>query len=287
MTTPIADSIPESLPSKEELHPATGRLPRPGYYRFKMVIAFDGSRYAGWQFQLSGLAVQQCVEEALKKLFPGSLGVHGCSRTDAGVHALALVAHADVPKKEFRIPTQKLTLALNAHLPEDIRIQQVLRCPQDFHAQYHTTAKEYRYQVWNHAGMNPLLQNRVWHVPRKLDLEAMRRAAKFLEGRRDFRSFACVHNEWIDNTVRTIHCCRIQRRGHHLTFVIRGDGFLYKMCRSMVGTLVQVGLGRFTPEAVQSMLQEKNRESAGMSAPAHGLTLWKVWYGNEKTRRAD
>ena len=285
MDSPQVSSSAALLP-KEELHPATARLPLPGYYRFKMVIAFDGSRYAGWQFQLSGLAIQQCVQEALCKLFPGSLGVHGCSRTDAGVHALALVAHADVPKKEFRIPPRKLVLALNAHLPEDIRIQRVQRCAQDFHAQYHATAKEYRYQLWNHPGMNPLFQNRVWHVPRKLNLEAMREAATYLEGRQDFRSFACVHAQWVENTIRTVHCCRIQRRGSHLTFIIRGDGFLYQMCRTLVGTLVQVGLGRFSPEGVKAMLRQKDREVAGMSAPAHGLTLWKVWYGDKKTRQA-
>lgn len=263
---------------KATLYPASGRLPRPGYYRFKLVIAFDGTHYAGWQFQLSGLAVQQCVETALRKLFPGSLGVHGCSRTDAGVHALGLVAHADVPKKEFRIPFPKLLLALNAHLPEDIRIQKVSRCPQNFHAQYQTHAKEYRYLLWNHPGMNPLLSQRAWHVPKALDLEAMRAAARFLVGRQDFRSFACNHDQFIENTVRTLYRCQILRRGPQLTFIIAGDGFLYKMCRSMVGTLVQVGLGRFTPAEVQTMLEKKDRESAGMSAPAWGLTLWKVWY---------
>lgn len=261
------------------LYPASGQTPRPGYYRFKLTIAFDGTRYAGWQFQTSGIAVQQRIEEALLRLFPGSLGVHGCSRTDAGVHAMGLIAHADVPQKEFRIPFGKLLLALNAHLPEDIRILNVGRCQQSFHAQFQTRAKEYRYLVWNHSGMNPLLIKRAWHVSRTLDLPAMRLAASYLVGEKDFRSFACNHSQFIERTVRTLYCCRIQRSQQHLlTFVIRGNGFLYKMCRSIVGTLVQVGLGRFTPADIQTMLEKKNRESAGMSAPAHGLTLWKVWY---------
>ena len=281
--TPSSGSVPArgtlaSGLSKEELYPASGRFPRKGYYRFRMTIAFDGTHYAGWQFQLSGLAVQQCVETALKALFPGSLGVHGCSRTDAGVHALGLVAHADVPRKEFRIPIRKLILALNAHLPEDIRIQKVSRCPQDFHAQYQAHSKEYRYQVWNHPGMNPLLIARAWHVAKTLDLVSMRRAAALFVGKKDFRSFACNHDQFIENTVRTLTRCQIQKRGHLLTFVIEGNGFLYKMCRSIVGTLVQVGLGRYTPADVEAMFEKRDRESAGMSAPAEGLTLWKVSY---------
>lgn len=271
---------PSSIPATPaDLYPASGRSPRTGYYRFKLTIAFDGTRYAGWQFQTSGIAVQQRIEEGLRQLFPGSLGVHGCSRTDAGVHAMGLIAHADVPQKEFRIPFPKLILALNAHLPPDIRILQVSRCQQNFHAQFQTRAKEYRYLVWNHPGMNPLLLTRAWHIPRELDLPAMRLAASYLVGEKDFRSFACNHSQFIERTVRTLYCCRIQRSQQNLlTFVIQGNGFLYKMCRSIVGTLVQVGLGRFTPADIQSMLEKKNRESAGMSAPAHGLTLWKVWY---------
>ncbi len=264
--------------SKEELYPACRRTPKEGYYRFRMSIAFDGTNYAGWQFQLSGISIQQRIEEALLKLFPGSLGVHGSSRTDAGVHSLGLVAHADVPKKEFRIPIRKLILALNAHLPQDIRIQKVSRCPQDFHAQYHSLGKEYRYQIWNHPGMNPMLWKYAWHIPQQLNLEAMRKAASYLEGTHDFRSFACNHEQFIENTVRTLYCCQILRKGHLITFIIQGNGFLYKMCRSIVGTLVQIGTGRFSPESIQTMLEKKNRESAGMSAPALGLTLWKVSY---------
>ncbi len=254
------------------------RTPREGYHRFKLKIAFDGTRYAGWQFQTSGIAVQQRVEEALRALFPGTLGIHGCSRTDAGVHALCLVAHSDIPKNEWRIPLCKLPLALNAHLPEDIRIMETSECPQSFHAQYDTKAKEYRYTVWNYPGMNPLLLGKAWHVARKLDLEAMRKAAQYLVGEHDFASFACHHNQPVKTTVRTLFTCDIRRsQRHQLTFVLRGNGFLYKMCRSIVGTLVQIGLGRFSPDEVPEMLANKNRETAGMSAPAGGRTVWQVW----------
>lgn len=262
---------------------AKERIVREGCIRFRLTIAYDGTNYAGWQFQQSGLAVQQCVQEALRKLFPGLIGVQGCSRTDAGVHALALEAHADVPKKEFRIPLKKLLLAINAHLPEDIRILKVSRCPQTFHAQYSTVGKQYRYMVWNHPGMNPLLLGRAWHVGKHLDLQKMKQAADYLIGKQDFRSFAANHDQFIENTIRTLYLCKIQKSGPLLTFIIEGDGFLYKMCRGIVGTLVQVGLGRFQSEDVRTMLKKKDREATGMSAPAHGLTLWKVFYKKPKS----
>jgi len=247
--------------------------------KYKIILAYDGSRYEGWQVQKIGTGVQEKVEGALAKLFPSRPRLHSSSRTDTGVHALGMVAHFEVPRHEAKIPGRKLVLALNAWLPEDIRVLSANRAASTFHARFDATGKQYRYFVWNHPAMNPLLRHTAWHVPRPLDLRAMREAAKLLIGRHDFQSFAANPGYSRESTVRTLSGCRIRKQGPLLTFLIEGDGFLYRMCRGIVGTLVQVGLGKFSPEAVSSMLKRRERSAAGMSAPAHGLVLWKVLYG--------
>jgi len=226
--------------------------------------------------------VQQRLEEALKQLFPNAGRIHGSSRTDTGVHALGMVAHFEVPKAEFRMTTRKLLIAINACLPPDIRVMAANRASTKFHARFDARGKQYRYSVWNHSAMNPLLRSQAWHVPGVLDLDAMRRAAKLLVGRHDFKSFAANRNYEMESNVRTLTRCEVRRSGTALTFIIEGDGFLYKMCRGIVGTLVQVGLGKFSSEEVRAMLEAKDRRAAGMTAPAHGLVLWKVFYGNTK-----
>lgn len=246
--------------------------------RFKLTIAYDGTRYEGWQAQKIGTGVQEKVEEALAKLFPSRPRVHSSSRTDTGVHALGMVAHFEVPRAEFKMPVRKLALALNAWLPEDIRVLSAVRAPKDFHARFQATGKQYRYLVWNHAAMNPLLRHTAWHVPRKLDLQTMRVAASLFVGRHDFRAFAANPGYAKESTVRTLTRCEIRRSGSLLTFIIQGDGFLYKMCRGIVGTLVQVGLGKFPPGDIKRILAAKDRRVAGVSAPAHGLVLWRVFY---------
>jgi tRNA pseudouridine38-40 synthase len=249
--------------------------------KFKLVLAYDGTQYQGWQWQKIGLGVQQRVEEAFAKLFPTPARVHGSSRTDTGVHALGMVAHVEIPAAEFNMPDSKLVLALNAHLPEDIRVLSARRCAADFHARFNAHRKQYRYFLWNHTGMNPLLRHAAWHVPRSLDLPAMRAAARFFLGKRDFKSFAANRNYEMENTVRTITRLDLRRAGPQLTFIIEGDGFLYKMCRGIVGTLVQVGAGKIKPQDIPAILESRDRRVAGMTAPAHGLVLWKVFYGGK------
>ncbi len=246
--------------------------------KFKLTIAYDGTHYEGWQVQKIGTGVQQKVEEALARLFPSQPGVHGSSRTDTGVHALGLVAHFEVPRDEFRMPVRKLALAINAWLPQEVRVWAAVRAPRDFHARFDAAGKQYRYSVWNHPAMNPLLRHRAWHVPRPLDLHAMRTAAPAFVGRHDFRSFAANPGYKKESTVRTLTRCDIKRSGPLLTFTIEGDGFLYKMCRGVVGTLVQVGLGKFPADEIKRMLAKKDRRVAGMTAPAQGLVLWRVYY---------
>ena len=246
--------------------------------KLKLTVAYDGSAYQGWQAQKIGLGVQQKVEEALAKLFPSAPRVHGSSRTDTGVHALGLVAHFEVPAAECRMAPDKTLLAINAWLPADIRVMAVSRVAGKFHARFDAAGKQYRYFAWNHPAMNPLLINRAWHVKRKLDLPAMRRAAKMFVGRHDFRSFRANPTYDTDSTVRTVKRCDLRRNGPLLTFIIEGDGFLYKMCRGIVGTLVQVGDGKIAPQEVKKIFAQCDRRVAGMTSPACGLYLWKVFY---------
>lgn len=250
--------------------------------KFKLTIAYDGTCYEGWQVQKIGTGVQQRVEEALARLFPSRPRVHSSSRTDTGVHALGMVVHFEVPAIECAMSRGKLALALNAWLPADVRVLRATRAPGDFHARFSATGKQYRYYVWNQAAMNPLLRHTAWHVPRSLDLRAMRRAAAAFLGKHDFQSFAANAGYAKASNVRSLWRCDLKKAGALLTFVIEGDGFLYKMCRGIVGTLVQVGLGKFSADAMNVLLAKKDRRLAGMTAPAHGLVLWKVFYRNKR-----
>ena len=249
--------------------------------RFKLTLAYDGAGYSGWQIQKTGTGVQEKVEHALASVSGRVVRLHSSSRTDTGVHALGMVAHVDLPWDPARMPLRKLPLAINAHLPDDIQVTSVQRAPAGFHARFWAIGKEYRYQVWNDRFMNPLLRHQAWHVPSQLDLAAMRLAAAQLEGRHDFRSFAATRNHAIQDTVRTVTRCALRKQGPLITFTIRADGFLYKMCRGFVGTLIQVGQGKIQPAALGQVLRSRDRRAAGMSAPAHGLILWKVFYPTE------
>jgi len=258
--------------------PATTEHSAPDLRKYRLTIAYDGSAYEGWQVQKIGTGVQAIVEQALAKLFTCTPRLHSSSRTDTGVHALGMVAHFQVPRTERTIPGRKLVLALNAWLPEDVRVLSAARAARGFHARFDAAGKQYRYFAWNHPAMNPLLRHTAWHVPRPLDVRAMRAAAPLFVGKHDFQSFAASTDYAKGSTVRTLTRCDLSRRGPLLTFVIEGDGFLYKMCRGIVGTLVQVGQGKFAADEVRRMLAKKDRRVAGMTAPAQGLVLWKVFY---------
>ena len=247
--------------------------------KLKLTIAYDGAQYAGWQTQKTGLGVQQRVEEAVARIFPHAGPLRASSRTDTGVHALGMAAHLEIPDKEFKISPSKAALAINAHLPRDIRIMAASRCRADFDARFSARGKQYRYFVWTGPAMNPLLRHTAWHVSRPLDLRAMRSAAKLFPGRRDFKSLAGTRPYEMNSTVRVLTRCDIKRNGPLLTFIFEGEGFLYKMCRGIVGTLVQVGQGKIAPGAIKQILDKKDRRAAGMTAPARGLVLWKVYYG--------
>jgi len=254
--------------------------------KFKLTIAYDGTSYQGWQVQKIGTGVQEKIEAALAKLFPSHPRLHSSSRTDTGVHALGMVAHFEVASAEIRLSPARLGLAINAWLPQDIRVVSAARVRKDFHARFDATGKQYRYFVWNHSVMNPLIRHTAWHVTRPLDIGAMRAAAPALIGKHDFRSFSANQGYAKTSTVRTLTRCDLRRSGRLLTLIIEGDGFLYRMCRGIAGTLVQVGLGKFPAEEIKPMLARKDRRMAGMTAPAHGLVLWRVFYQKQsKVRR--
>jgi len=245
--------------------------------KIKLTIAYDGAAYAGWQAQKVGLGVQQLVEEAMAKILPGARRLHSSSRTDAGVHALGMVAQVEITDRPA-MTMRKLALALNAHLPPDIRVMAVTRARPEFDARFDAKGKQYRYFIWNAPAMNPLQRHHAWHVARPLNLAAMRAAAKLFLGRHDFKSLAATRAYEMKSTVRTLSRCDIQRRGPSITVIIEGDGFLYKMCRGIVGTLTQIGQGKIVVDEVKTILDKKDRRAAGMTAPAHGLVLWKVFY---------
>jgi tRNA pseudouridine38-40 synthase len=247
-----------------------------------LTLAFDGAAYHGWQRQVSGHTVQNHLEAALARLFPSKPETTGSSRTDAGVHARGMVVHFDVDPVDLRMAETQLALAINALLPADIRVQHATLTEATFHARFDALGKQYRYHIWNAPTMNPLRRTDAWHVPKPLDLAAMRAAAVKLIGRHDFRAFTSNRGDLLEDPVRTLRRLCIRRAGPLHTFVIEGDGFLYKMCRGIVGTLVLIGQGEMKPGQIDALLASGDRSEAGPNAPAHGLVLWKVFYPDGK-----
>jgi tRNA pseudouridine38-40 synthase len=244
-----------------------------------LTISYDGRPFQGWQSQAHRDTIQDRIENALSALCAGGrISVHGSGRTDAGVHALAQVAHADVPAS-IRHPPERWILALNAHLPPEIRVLAVRVVPADFHARFDATGKVYRYRIWNAPVLPPFELGRAWHFPNPLDFEMLNRAAHLLVGRHDFAGFAARRSRPGENTVRTIRDISIRRRGALVTLSFHGDGFLYKMVRLMTGTLVRCAQHRAGLDWVQGLLAEPaGATKTSFAAPADGLYLVRVLY---------
>ena len=244
--------------------------------RYKIVFAFDGTAYAGYQFQENGIAVQQKLEEVLAYLNRSPVRIFGCSRTDAGVHAKGFVAHFDFDKP---IPPKNLIRAMNTRLPEDIRVLRASYARPDFDARKDAKGKEYRYFLYNADILPPHLVPYWAFTYRKLDVAAMQKAAAYFVGRHDYVSFAANPHREISSTVRNIFSFTVKKTGPRIVFSVRGDGFLYKQVRSMVGFLVRVGKGEEPPEAVAQMLRDTPARTARVpTAPGRGLFLWQVFY---------
>jgi tRNA pseudouridine38-40 synthase len=243
----------------------------------KLTVQYDGSAYVGWQRQPSGVAIQQLLEDALAPIAHGLTTVHGAGRTDAGVHALAQTASATITSE---LPGPTMVRAMNAVLPADVRVLTVEDMPAAFHARFDARSKTYEYRIVNAPLVSAFLHRYVWHVPQPLDLEAMRTAAGALIGRHDFAGFQGAGTP-VASTERTILSLDIEDGGgFDLPLVIRitGDGFLRHMVRNIVGTLVEVGVGRWDPWRPLAVLDSRDRSQAGRTAPPQGLFLTRVGY---------
>lgn len=249
---------------------------KPKTRRYKLTIAYDGGVYAGFQLQDNGPSIQQALEEALLHVAREPVKTFGSGRTDAGVHARGQVVHCDISKP---IPPPNLRRALNARLPEDIRVMRVKIVADDFDARKSTHGKEYRYFLYNADILPPTERPFRAFFKKHLDLAAMRDAARRFEGRHDFVSFAANPNREIYTTVRTIYKFTVTKKGPLFTFSVSGEGFLYKQVRSMVGFLISVGRGVERPEAVGELLAAAAPRTARVeTAPPRGLFLWRVFY---------
>ena len=257
--------------------------------RLKFIVAYDGSPFAGWQSQAHGNTIQDHLERAFKRVTGWPVRVHGAGRTDAGVHALAQCAHADVANKV--LPPARWTEALNALLPPAIRVMRCQYVSSDFHARVSAKGKIYRYRIWSAPVLPPFEHGRAWHIPRPLDLRALKTAAKHFVGTHDFADFAAnrgksgrrgdtdsSRDEREESTIRTIYSVRVRQRGSRVTIEFDGDGFLYKMVRLIIGSLVKCALGKMQIEDIVARLKSPQSGHACFTAPAEGLFLVRVRY---------
>ncbi|MEM6885510.1 MAG: tRNA pseudouridine(38-40) synthase TruA [Verrucomicrobiota bacterium] len=245
---------------------------------YKLTIAYHGAAYRGWQRQPDQVSVQETIERALTKLWGGTerIIIHSAGRTDTGVHALGQVAHFTAPAKFKKHGI--LRNALNANLPDDIRIVQAVSVTSGFHSRFSATGKTYHYRLFCREVHDPMELGRSWQMRRTPDMEKMQQAARHFCGKHNFASFASNPGYERETTVRTIHEIKFVKKGPLITLKFHGDGFLYRMVRNLTGAIVRAGDGRLTPEEIKRILSARNRSSAPPPAPAHGLYLVKVFY---------
>lgn len=243
--------------------------------RLKLLVAYDGSAFLGWQSQAGGGTVQDHIEAAFAKICGAPVSIQGAGRTDAGVHAFAQCAHVEIPSSV--LPLTKWQAALNANLPREIRITRCVKAPRGFHARFSAKGKVYTYRLWNDSFHSPFELGRSWHLPGDLDIDALRTAAKLLHGTHDFAAFAANRGTPVKDTIRTIHRIKIRRQGPLVTLTFEGNGFLYKMVRLLTGSLVRCAQQRAGKEWISSLLAGGHGKT-NFAAPAHGLYLIRVIY---------
>ncbi len=246
--------------------------------RVKLVVAYDGTNYRGWQVQNNGETIESMLNRAISSLTGEDIHVVGSSRTDSGVHAMGNVAVFDT---EARMAADKFSYALNQRLPEDIRIQNSCEVPSDFHPRYQKTVKTYEYRILNREFPLPAYRLNTHFTYRPLDIARMQEAAQYLEGKHDFQSF-CAAGAQVKTTVRTIHELTVEKEGDLIVIRVTGNGFLYNMVRIIAGTLMKVGMGEWEPERMTEILEGRDRKLAGPTAPAKGLTLMEIHFKGEK-----
>ena len=244
--------------------------------RIKLVTAYDGTNYHGSQIQNNGETIEGVLKMELSSLLKEDIQIIGASRTDAGVHARGNVFVFDT---ESRIPPEKFTYALNARLPEDIRIQYSEEVPLTFHTRHQDTVKTYEYRILNRKLPLPEYRLHTHFTYEALNIEKMQQACKFFIGEYDFASF-CAAGSQVESTVREIYDLHVKKEGDLVTISVTGNGFLYNMVRIIAGTLLKVGSGQFAPEDIEGIIQGRDRSLAGPTAPAKGLTLIEIRYPN-------
>lgn len=242
--------------------------------RIKLIVAYDGTNYCGWQVQPNAVTIEGVLNQALSELLREEIKVTGASRTDSGVHSLGNVAVFDT---ETRIPPEKIAVALNQRLPDDIVVQDSCQVADDFHPRHCNSKKTYEYRILNRKFPMPTRRLDTYFFYRPLDLKRMQQAAAFLKGTHDFKSF-CSANSLVEDTVRTVYALDVYREADVITIRVQGSGFLYNMVRIIAGTLIQVGLGVIQPEELPAMIEARNRGAAGPTAPACGLTMIGIEY---------
>lgn len=241
---------------------------------YRLILSYCGARYAGWQRQENALTVQEVLETALERLLGRPVRVAGASRTDAGVHARGQAVSLELAAP---FSAQGLVHGTNHHLPEDVRVMAACAMPPGFHARKHAAGKTYSFRLSRAPVISPLDAPNTVRIPHRVDLGRMARTAEALPGRHDFSAFALAGGSH-GQPFRTIQAAGWEERGEELVFRITGDGFLRGMVRALVGTLIEVGTGRRTPESFAALLAGALREAAGPTAPAHGLVLEEVFY---------
>lgn len=242
--------------------------------RVKMIVAYDGTNYCGWQIQPNGITIEQVLNEHLSRLLKEDIKVTGASRTDAGVHSLGNVCMFDT---NTRMQAEKISYALNQKLPEDIVVVDSCEVSDDFHPRFSKSRKTYEYRILNARFRNPTrrLDTYFYHYP--LDTEKMSEAAKYLIGEHDFASF-CSANSQAQTTVRKIYDCTVSKAGDIITIRVTGNGFLYNMVRIIAGTLVKIGGSDMPADAMKGIIAATDRAAAGPTAPAQGLTMIGLKY---------
>lgn len=243
--------------------------------RYRITVAYDGTDFAGWQVQPKDVTVQSVLEKAITKMTGQRVRIHGSGRTDQGVHARGQVAHFDA---DTTVPVSKIPLVLNALMPPSVRVLSARRTARDFHARRNAKSKEYRYFIWNKMPTDPFERLYTAHIRRTLDVRAMRRAARAFVGRHNFQAFTANPNTHVPSHVRTIYHVRITEADGKICIAVKGQGFLYKMVRSMVGYLLRVGVGDVPSDSLPDILKSRKRTAKVPTAQACGLFLWKVWY---------
>jgi tRNA pseudouridine38-40 synthase len=240
----------------------------------KLLIEYDGTNYGGWQRQKNAITIQETIEKGIQKITNEDIQITGCSRTDAGVHAKGFIANFYT---NSRISEEKFKTAINSQLPSDIIILDSKEVDIDFHARYNSKGKTYSYTILNANNAAAIGRNYIYHFRWPLNLEAMKKGAAVLVGKHDFGAFRTTGSS-VKTSVRTVTQLDVEKNNDLIKIYATADGFLYNMVRIIVGTLLEVGCGKITPERVSEILECKDRSKAGVSVPPQGLCLEKVYY---------